>query len=225
MAEADQEKVITVEEEQITIHDPEKYLQEAQEKFSRGGRVSSDVERALGKRQVGRRGWWPQEKKVEVATLFAAGMESPLELERITRVPAPTIRDWRREEWFHELLEDINVEHDKKIVGKLGNIVDKALDQIQDRINSGDYQYNRKTGEVTRVPAKLRDLTTATSTIVDKRQLLRGKATSRTEKVDADGRLAKLAAEFRKFVGAKDITKEVEILPNNGEGQDHEGTT
>lgn len=168
------------------------------------------VERLLaGKTRLKKKhGWWPEEKRIEVASLFAAGVTSSRELERLTGVPDTAIREWRTKDWWPELLETIHATVDHETVSKLTKIVDKSLELVQDRLNNGDYVVNMKTGQVFRKPVSVRDATVVASTVVDKRQLLRGKATSRSEKVSVDDRLTKLALEFKRFAEAKDVTAE-----------------
>ena len=168
--------------------------------------------------------WWPDEKKIEVAALFASGVVNATELERLTSVPSTAIRTWRGQDWWPELLERIHASIDQDTVSKLTGIVDKALDVVQDRLINGEYHIknqiiNKKTGEtrqiVSRKPVSMKDATSVATTVVDKRQLLRGKATSRAEKVTVDARLEQLAAEFKRFVSAKDVTPELPMLPVN----------
>ena len=162
-------------------------------------------------------GWWPEEKKVEVASLYAAGVVSSEDLARLTGVPNSRIRDWRLQEWWPEMLEKIHASIDTDIVSKYTGLVDKALDVIQDRLINGDHVYDKRTGEIHRKAVSMRDANTVAATVVDKRQLLRGKPTSRSEKVSVDARLGKLAEEFARFTAAKEIT--IEAKESLGEGQ------
>ena len=103
------------------------------------------------------------------------------------------------------MLEQVHTSIDSDNVSKLTQIVDKSLEVIQDRLINGDYILNKKTGEIHRRPASLRDASIVANTVVDKRQLLRGKPTSRTEKISVDARLLKLAEEFAKFAASRTI--------------------
>ena len=82
------------------------------------------------------------------------------------------------------------------------------MDEIQDRLQNGEAILDRKTGEVKRKPVSMRDANIVANTMTDKRQLLRGKPTSRSEKLTVDDRLSKLAEEFKRFAAAKDVTEE-----------------
>lgn len=169
------------------------------------------VEKAEGRARVAlkkKHGWWPDEKRIEVASLYAAGVVSSRDLAKLTGVPDTAIRTWRTQDWWVELLEQIHASVDNDTVSKLTKIVDHSLEVIQDRLINGDYIYNKKNGEIARRPVSMRDATIVAATIVDKRQLLRGKPTSRSEKITVDARLSKLAEEFARFTKSIDVTPE-----------------
>ena len=136
----------------------------------------------------------PDSKKLEVAGVYAVtghiGRTSEL-----TGIPEKTLRDWREKEWFQSLLLKIRKENDEVIDAKTTKIVDQALDAIVDRIENGDFVV-LKTGEIIRKPVGVRDLALVSAITIDKRQLLRGLPTSRTESVSSDQQLAKLAENF-----------------------------
>ena len=209
--------IVIDETQQIIISNPEELKQEAEDRTHKAGPKTYLENLLKGKTRLRKNaGWYPEEKKIEVAALFAAGMVNSSDLHRLTGINAATIREWRTSDWWPEMLERIHVMHDEETVSKFTEIVDKSLETIQDRLINGEYVLNKKTGEVLRKPVAMRDVTAVASTIVDKRQLLRGKPTSRSEKVGIDERLLKLADEFRKFVAAKDVTKEsIELVHDN----------
>ena len=153
-------------------------------------------------------GWYPPEKRIQIATAFVAGMTNASDLERLSGVSASAIRNWKQKDWWRDLIERVRHEQDEAMDPKFTKIVDKTLDVIADRLESGDYKMDRH-GELHRVPVSLRDAVHASEKIIDKRNLLRGKPTSRVERLSEKEQLNKLAAEFRKFAGAKQIEGEV----------------
>ena len=203
--------VIDPESSEIQVNS-EALIQEAEKRSHAGGFVSNANHLLRTKKH----GWWPEEKRIEVASLYAAGVVSSRDLARLTGGPDTAIRKWRTQDWWPELLEKIHSTADNDIVSKFTKIVDTSLEVIQDRLINGDHIYNKKTGEIHRKPVSMRDTAAVTNTIVDKRQLLRGKATSRTEKVSVDARLLKLAEEFKRFTEAKEITPEVKEITLEG---------
>ena len=182
----------------------EPLLQETEDRLHNQGDMSNRAHFLKTKKH----GWWPEEKKIEVASLYAAGVVSSRDLARLTGVPDTAIRTWRTHDWWTELLERIHTTTDSDTVSKFTKIVDQSLEVIQDRLINGDHVLNSRTGEIHRKPVSMRDATVVAATVVDKRQLLRGKPTSRTEKISVDARLLKLAEEFKRFSEAKEITPE-----------------
>lgn len=212
--------IIDPETQNITV-DAAQLIQEAEARTHRPGRKTYVDLLVAGKTRLRKHsGWYPEEKKIEVAALFASGVTNATDLERLTGIKSATIRDWRTSEWWPEMMERIHAMHDEDTVSQFTKIVDKSLEVIQDRLINGEMilvkNTNKATGEVTRQvqrrPVALRDATHVAVAIVDKRQLLRGKPTSRPEKASTDDRLSKLAAEFKRFAAAKDVTKEAKQL-------------
>ena len=131
------------------------------------------------------------------------------EVAKLTGVPYPTIEGWRRQDWWKELVEKMQAEDDQKLDAKTTKLIDKALEQLMDRIENGEHIYDQKTGKIKRMPAKLRDLNTAFNTILDKRQLLRRQPTKIVEQHSTAAQLQNLAESFAKFV-----QKKTEELPD-----------
>lgn len=152
-------------------------------------------------------GHWKEAKRIEVVTLFLS-IGSMTEVAKITGVPYPTIEGWRRQDWWKELVEKMQAEDDQKLDAKTTKLIDKALEQLMDRIENGEHIYDQKTGKIKRMPAKLRDLNTAFNTILDKRQLLRRQPTKIIEQQSTALQLQNLANQFAGFVN-----KAVKELP------------
>ena len=169
-------------------------------------------------------GWYPDEKRIEVATLFAV-TGSKTRVEALTGVPRATVARWIREDWFKDLLEAIRAENDQLLDAKMTEIVVKALDQVEDRVENGDTVI-LKDGTPVRRPMTGKDLSIVQAIQIDKRQLLRGKPTSRTEQISnqtVEKKLLDLAENFRKLAN-RTPEKELDIsdatiieeFPNGG---------
>lgn len=150
-----------------------------------------------GKLTKGKLGWWSEKKRIEALTIFAAtGRIS--ETENLTGVPGHTIRDWLKQEWALKLLDEIRVENDYAVDAKFTQVIGEANELLLDRLRNGDEKLLRDGTRIKlAVPAK--DLAIITAINVDKRQLLRGKPTSRSESVSESGRLQKLEQMFLKL--------------------------
>lgn len=153
-------------------------------------------------------GWWSQQKKIEVVTTDLA-LGNAAMVEGVTGVPRGTIRQWRLQDWYKELVAEIRNEEDVELDVKLSKVIDKSLDAVLDRVENGDFMFDSKTGKFLRKPVHMKDALQAVTQVYDKRNLLRGKPTSRVEKHNIQDNLANLAAEFAKFAKAKQIEGEV----------------
>jgi hypothetical protein len=153
---------------------------------------------------------WDEKKKIEVVTTYLAVGKYPL-VEAITGVPSATIQTWKRQPWWPELVHEIQNESDQELDSKLHNIVDKSLDVVLDRIENGDFVLNSKTGQVTRVPIKIRDAHKVSVELIDKRDLIRNRERVKVEVQAVDVYLKKIADQFAEFVKRK--------LPKTYEGE------
>ena len=150
---------------------------------------------------------WTDQTKVMVVTQYLALGKAPL-VEALTGVPRQTIRLWKTQPWWGEVVSEIQSEESQERDVKLDKIVNKSLEMINDRLENGDYIYNSKTSEVLRVPVKLRDISRVTVDMIQKQQDIRDKPYIKaSEEANAD-RLLKLAEQFASFASAFQGNKE-----------------
>ena len=148
----------------------------------------------------GERGTWPEKKRIEALTTFLA-TGSQAHTAAITGIPEPTIATWRKQEWWAERMKDIKDGETIALDKRLSKVMDKALDAVLDRVENGEYMYDPRTGDIVRVPAKLRDVQKVAGDMIDKKQLLAKIAAGKEEskkQITAD-HLVLLAKEFAKF--------------------------
>jgi len=160
---------------------------------------------------------WDDKKKVEVVTTWLAVGKLSL-TEAITGVPKATIVNWKREPWWPDLVHEIQNETDQELDSKLQKIVDKSLDVVLDRIENGDFVLNSKTGEVTRIPTKLKDVHRVSVDLIDKRDLIRNRERVKVEVLVVEDYLKKLALQFANFVKKqlpKPIDSEAVVIQEN----------
>lgn len=140
------------------------------------------------------RGIFPPEKEIEIATLFAmtGNIEFAAQKANVQVVHA---RKLMKTQGFKDLLKEIREENSEKFDAKFSEIVEKAQDELLDRLNEGDVAV-LKDGTVIRHPIKAKDLSVINAIAFDKLQLQRGKPTSRVEKLDSDDKLELLAQKF-----------------------------
>jgi hypothetical protein len=149
-------------------------------------------------------GWWPYEKRVEVITSYIATGSSFL-VEGLTGVPSGTVRQWRTQDWWKELEGQLRTEGNLVLDAKLKKLVDRSLDAVLDRIEHGEFIFNVKTGQIDRMPAKLRDIAKVASDSIDKSVLLQKFTKGIDDVPKLDDHLKKLAQEFANIIkGSQD---------------------
>lgn len=141
---------------------------------------------------------YPEAKKIEVVTTYLALGKAPL-VEAVTGVPRQTIRQWKMMPWWKDMVAEIQNEDDAELDSKLSKIINRTLDTVVDRIDHGDFILDSRSGQVKRVPVKMKDAHKVTTDLLDKRSLIRGKPTSITERVTVDDVMKRLADEFKKW--------------------------
>lgn len=141
-----------------------------------------------------KQGFHTDKKRIEALTIFAI-TGNIAEVERLTGVSRHMFKKWQKEEWFHEALDDLRNENDSQFDAAFTGIIEKLIGAINDRVANGDFIVLRD-GSLIRKPVSLRDVIGAMMITIDKRQLLRGKPTSRSESVTVENRLEKLVEHF-----------------------------
>lgn len=143
--------------------------------------------------------WHSEEDRIRAATVYAA-TGSCVRTSEITSIPAGTIRQWRTQEWWPQIIDRIQSEEDDELDVKFTNIVKKSVDQINERIDNGDFFFDQKAGEAVKVPVKAKDLGVIASIFMDKRDLIRRKAKSNVEEASTRELLNQIANTVRDFV-------------------------
>lgn len=154
------------------------------------------------------RGYPPDLKIAACAAYISKG--SFYRAERMTGVPKATIRHWSKNaEWWPTVSEGIRKTLQAELDGRWTGLLHLAADEIEDRLENGDIKWDQKNEKYVAVPVGAKDLTVITSILSEKRALLRGDPTSRTEKITAKDTLDDLKVEFKKFSEARTIEGKV----------------
>ncbi len=162
-------------------------------------------------------GHWSEKKHVEVVTSYLA-LGNLTEVGKICNVPYTTLKVWKNQPWWKELIDSIQSGENQRTDNKMSKIIDKALDVIVDRLEQGDFQYDQKTGKLVKVPLKARDLERIASGLYDKRAMIRKEpAMIKAEELNQAERLVNLAKEFAKLSGKK--VEEEETISEYIEGE------
>lgn len=153
----------------------------------------------INKTKAGQTGHWKEEKRIEAVTTYLS-TGNQMEVSRLTGVPIKTINQWKASDWWKEMEKKIRSEEDQQLDAKLTKIIDKTLEKLVDSIENGEHVYDQRTGQIKRMPAKMRDLNNAFNTILDKRLLIRKQPTKIVEQTTTANQLQNLADQFAKFV-------------------------
>ena len=148
-------------------------------------------------------------KKVEVVTTYLALGKVPM-VEAVTGVSRHTIRQWKLQPWWQEMVDTIQTESDQELDSKLSKIIDRSLDAVNERLEGGEFILDSKTGTVKRVPVKLKDVHRVAVDLLDKRDLLRIKPQEKVEQAATIDILKKLAGQFAEW--AKVHIKEPKVI-------------
>lgn len=151
------------------------------------------------KTKAGEAGHWKEAKRIEAVTTYLS-TGNLTETGRMTGVPLKTLEQWKKSDWWKEMEKQIRSNEDQQMDAKLTKIIDKTLEKLVDSIENGEHIYDQRTGQVKRMPAKMRDLNNAFNTILDKRQLIRKQPTKIIEQTTTATQLQNLAESFAKFV-------------------------
>lgn len=145
---------------------------------------------------------WSDKKKAEVVTTYLTLGNAPA-TEAVTGVPAQTIRIWKMQPWWTDMVEQIRIDDAVETDAKLTKIKHKTLAIIEDRLENGEFLYNSKTGELQRVPVKIKDVSKVSVDVQEQSRKTREAPTSVLNKEGVNDRLLKIAEEFAKFVNKK----------------------
>lgn len=168
--------------------------------------------------QGNRRIWADQKKYEAVAVWIATGSLTQTALQ--TKIPIETLKTWKKQDWWNETVREIQDDDYSKLDATLTKVIDKALLELIDRVEKGDAMFDPRTGDIRRVPAKLRDLQQAVTSIVDKRQLIRKQPTKIVRQENTASQLQALAQEFAKFVTGQEKKETMEDLHVLIDGED-----
>lgn len=142
---------------------------------------------------------YPDSKKLEVVTTFLALGKAPM-VSAVCDVPVQTIRQWKMQPWWADMVSQIQTESDQQLDAKLSAIIERSLDAVNERIEGGEFILDSKSGTVKRVPVKLRDVERVAVDLLDKRDILRGRPDKQKQQEVQVDILKKLADQFSDWV-------------------------
>jgi hypothetical protein len=158
---------------------------------------------------------WSDNQRIEAVTTWLATGNLVLTGATLS-IPEVTLRKWKSQPWWNQMVIDIRSEDNLQLDGKLSKVVNKSVEALLDRVQHGDFQFDQREGKLVRKPISARDASAITSDMIDRRELLQGKKVEQKDNSrKMDERLLKLAEEFARFAKSKDITPEFPGLPQD----------
>lgn len=143
-------------------------------------------------------GNWTYDTKLTACELILNTQNHRLTAE-LTEVPLETIRDWKKQEWWPQLVEEVQKMRRAELNTRLSKIVDSALTKIEDRLEHGDFVLNNKTGEIIRKPVSLKDANAVAKDILGQQISMNRVESEVKVETDAKELLKNLANEFAKL--------------------------
>lgn len=144
-------------------------------------------------------GKYTPEQKVEAVMAYLVTGTSR-KASKICEVPEGTIRWWKKAAvWWMDVYDECKKKKQEELDASFTNVIHEGVEILADRMKNGDSKLVAKTGDVVNIPMSGRDVAISLAVMFDKRQLLRGEATSRSEKVSETDRLDKLQQQFEKM--------------------------
>lgn len=96
---------------------------------------------------------YPEKVRYEAVALYKL-LGSLNAVAKELEIPYITLRKWHISDWWKDYELDIIQSNRAKSNSKVQKIVEKAMVVVEDRLDSGDYQFDQKTGKMVRVPVK-----------------------------------------------------------------------
>lgn len=127
-------------------------------------------------------------------------------------IPFPTVRSWRYAEWWTKISDELRTEDQIQLSNKLKGIAEKSLEIMADRLQNGDYIFNRFTGEMERKPVSLRDTTQAFNSIQDRKMKLDERPKDQVENKQVMDRLSALAQKFEEIANKRQPIQVTDVL-------------
>lgn len=162
----------------------------------------------------------PEEKIEAVMAYMVTGTSR--KASKLCGVPEGTIRWWKSQSlWWDDLMKECRRKKQDELDAMTTGVIHRAVEQIEDRVQNGNTK-TTKDGVPFNAPLTAGELSMVVGILFDKRQLLRGDPTSRTENVSESQRLEELQKNFEKM--ASEIqgynAKVIDVKPDNEGNKD-----
>ena|SRR3990167_6812432 len=150
---------------------------------------------------------WSDKQKMEAVTSWLL-LGNLAMTSRLLSIPEITLRVWKTTEWWKNLVEDIKLQENIQMSGRLKKIVDASLTAVEDRLINGDWVYDNRTGHMVRKQVAMKDAHKVSTDLMDRQKVLDKATVPLSHEEQNDDKLLKLAEKFAAFVTQKIDHKE-----------------
>lgn len=168
------------------------------------------IKRRVDKKRKGN-GWWSEKERFNVVAAYLLLGKIGL-VAASTGVPELTIRKWRMAPWWKETEDEIKRSSKIELSGKLGTIINKSIEGLEDRVVNGDFKWNSSTRKFERVPIGADTLNKIAGNLIDRSLVLEKEATKEVVSQETvNDRLTKLMEEMIRFSKQKKLVQTIPI--------------
>ena len=162
---------------------------------------------------------WSDAQKIEAVTLWLS-MGNLRLVAATLRIPEPTIRQWRTTQWWRDIAQEIQLQDKIQLSATAKNIIDKSMSVIADRLESGDWIYDQKTGQMRRKPVAMKDALAVADRLMDRKEKLDKLDVTEQSSESIEQKLDKLMQRFAQ--AAQPVVTDVVFVKENENSQNEE---
>lgn len=170
---------------------------------------------------------WSDKQKLEAVQSYLALGNLAL-TSRILGIPEVTLRVWKAQEWWKDVVEDLQRQEKIQLSNRMKKLVEASQNIVAQRLETGDPILNQKTGEIIYKPVSMKDAHKVSVDLIDRATILEKATRDDTPTVEGDdNKLEKLAEKFaematRSIQNKMDKTRTVEVEDAVYVDQNHE---
>lgn len=117
---------------------------------------------------------------------------------QIVNVPEGTIKHWMQTVWWKQAYESLKKQKNEELDGKITGILTTSIDLLAKRLKKGD-EVITKDGQTIYKAVTARDVAMIAAILFDKRAILRGESSSKTDRTSTKEVLTELMASFKQL--------------------------
>ena len=138
---------------------------------------------------------WSDEQKLELIKMYL--MTGNLALSAASlKISEVTARKWKATNWWKEREHELRVQKDFKVSARLEKIIEKSLVAVEDRLDNGDFHYNKDTGSIERRPVTMQAAHKVAVDLMERKDVLDKRAEAGDTQEVAVDKFIQLAEKF-----------------------------